>query len=134
MDAKKRVLSVGQCWMDHGSISCVLTKHFGAEVVGADTKEEAIHEAQSGEFALVLVNRLLDRDGTPGLEIIRAFQRDDNLKNVPIMLVSNFADAQREAVACGALPGFGKSSLHAPETLAGIRAALLRTTAAAPAR
>jgi hypothetical protein len=33
------------------------------------------------------------------------------------MLVSNYADAQRDAVGRGALPGFGKSALRQPETL-----------------
>ena len=34
------------------------------------------------------------------------------------MLVSNFPDAQAQAVEAGAEPGFGKKSLNAPETIA----------------
>jgi two-component system chemotaxis response regulator CheY len=122
---KKRVLSVGQCGMDHGSIAWMMQKHFGAEVVGADTKAEALAEARADELALVLVNRLMDRDGSPGLDIIRAFKADNALKHLPIMLVSNYDDAQREAVSLGAMPGFGKSALGQPQTLARIEAALL---------
>jgi hypothetical protein len=33
---------------------------------------------------------------------------------VPAMLVSNYEDAQQEAVAAGAVPGFGKSALYGP--------------------
>ncbi len=32
------------------------------------------------------------------------------------MLVSNYEDAQQDAVARGALPGFGKAALRQPET------------------
>jgi len=44
---------------------------------------------------------------------------------VPVMLVSNFADAQAQAVESGALPGFGKAALNAPETLARLKEQLL---------
>ena len=46
------------------------------------------------------------------------------LRRVPVMLVSNYEDAQREAVAKGALPGFGKAALGQPHTLARLRAVL----------
>src|SRR6476660_8348454 len=48
----KRVLSVGQCAADHGSISWTLRSSFGAEVVGADTAEEALTLLRDGDFAL----------------------------------------------------------------------------------
>ena len=41
-----------------------------------------------------------------------------------MMLVSDKPDAQAEAVAKGALPGFGKAGLRHPETAQRIRAAL----------
>lgn len=110
--------------MDHGSISYLMSKHFGAEVIGADSKDEALAAGREGDVALVLVNRLLDRDGSPGLEIIRAFKGDEALKHVPMMLVSNYDDAQREAVSCGALRGFGKAALDQPQTIAAIGAVL----------
>jgi DNA-binding NarL/FixJ family response regulator len=121
---KKRVLSVGQCAMDHGSLSYLMSKHFGADVIGADSKDEALAAARQGDVALVLVNRLLDRDGSPGLEIIRAFKGDEALKTVPVMLVSNYDDAQREAVSCGAVRGFGKAALELPQTIAVLREVL----------
>ena len=123
---KRRVLSVGQCGMDHGSITRMVQKHFGAEVIGADTQEQALAEARQSEIALVLVNRLLDRDGSPGLDILRAFKADAELKDVPIMLVSNYEEAQREAVEQGALVGFGKASLEEAGTLARLREVLAR--------
>ena len=42
------------------------------------------------------------------------------------MLVSDLPEAQNQAVALGALPGFGKSALSLPQTLDRLRAALRR--------
>jgi two-component system chemotaxis response regulator CheY len=60
---------------------------------------------------LVLVNRIGDDDGASGLELIRTIKADPALSTLHVMLVSNFADAQTEAIGLGALPGFGKSEL-----------------------
>jgi two-component system chemotaxis response regulator CheY len=112
-----KVLSLGQCGADHASISELLDEHFGAQVVAARTYEDALAKLRQGGFALVLVNRVLDYDGRPGLDFIDTLRSDPELKGVPVMLVSNYADAQQEALARGALPGFGKSALRRPETL-----------------
>jgi two-component system, chemotaxis family, chemotaxis protein CheY len=109
---KPRILSVGQCSFDHASISRHLGKTYGAEVTGADTKGQALTSLRAGEFDLVLVNRVLDGDGSSGLDLIRAIKADPELAGVPVMLVSNYEDAQAEAKAVGALPGFGKADLR----------------------
>src|SRR6516225_3813075 len=96
--AKRRVLSVGQCFADHSSIARVLRTAYGAEVVAAETPEEALDRLREGDFRLVLVNRVLDAVGTPGLEVIRAIKADELLCQLPVMLVSNYEDAQAEAV------------------------------------
>jgi len=61
-----------------------------------------------------------------GLGIIRALKHDPALADVPVMLVSNHADAQEAALDLGASPGFGKASLHSDATLARIKALLGR--------
>jgi len=120
----KRVLSVGQCTADHSSISRTLGATFGAEVVPASTAQEAFAKVRGGGFDLVLVNRVLDLDGTPGLDVVRAIKGDGALRDVPVMLVSNHADAQSEAVQAGAAPGFGKAELGRPAMLARVGAVL----------
>ena len=120
----KKVLSLGQCGADHASISALLEDHFGAEVVAARTYEDALAKLRQGGFALVLVNRVLDYNGRPGLDFIDLVRTDDGLKGMPVMLVSNHADAQQEAVARGARSGFGKSALRQPETLGRLREVL----------
>jgi len=124
MTLKKQILSLGQCAPDHASISGMVRQQFGAEVVAAHTYEDALAKLRSGGFALVLVNRVLDFDGQPGLDFIDRLKEDEVLDSLPVMLVSNHTDAQEEAVAHGALPGFGKSALRQPETVVRLRAVL----------
>ncbi len=64
----------------------------------------------------MLVNRLLDADGSDGLEVIRAMQADPALRSIPVMLVTNYPEYQGQAMAAGAVPGFGKAALHQGET------------------
>ena len=109
---KPRILSVGQCSFDHASIVRHLGQVYGAEVAGADSKGQALTTLRAGQFDLVLVNRVLDADGTSGLDVIRAIKADPELAGTPVMLVSNYQDAQSEAQSLGALPGFGKADLR----------------------
>jgi CheY-like chemotaxis protein len=122
----KRVLSVGQCAADHGSIERTLQRAFGADVVAADTAAEALTELRGPEpsFALVLVNRVFDADDGSGLELIRRIKDEGELRATPVMLVSNLADAQAAAEAAGAAPGFGKAELGQPQMLGRVAAIL----------
>jgi two-component system chemotaxis response regulator CheY len=116
--AAKQILSVGNCYADHGAIAHTFDHHFQAQVVSVDTAAEALETLREKPFDLVLVNRVLDRDGSSGLDAIEQIRAEDDLRTIPIMLVSNYEDAQREAVARGALPGFGKAGLGQPHMLA----------------
>jgi response regulator RpfG family c-di-GMP phosphodiesterase len=111
-----RVLSVGQCSYDQGAITRTLEHAFDVRVKGAVAKDDALEALRSEPFDLVLVNRILDRDGSSGLDLIRAMKADPELAEVPVMLVSNYGDAQADAVAIGALRGFGKVELRDPAT------------------
>jgi CheY-like chemotaxis protein len=117
----KRVLSIGQCAVDHAALSRTLATHFGAEVVPAAGAAEALGRLEQEAFDLVLVNRLFDADGSSGLDFIRQLTRRQPQRIVPVMLVSNYEDAQGEAVATGARPGFGKASLGQPAMLARLK-------------
>lgn len=120
----RRVLSVGQCGADHDSIARALQTQFGAEVVPLDDAADALAELGRGTYDLVLVNRVLDRDGTSGLDLVARIEADAALRRVPVMLVSNYPDAQQQAVALGALPGFGKAALRQAAALKRLRAVL----------
>jgi len=120
----KRVLCVGQCAADSWSISRTLEKAFSAELVSVATAAEALDRMRQETFPLVLVNRVFDANGASGLDLIRRVKADAELSTAPVMLVSNYADAQREAQAAGAEPGFGKASLGRADMLDRVRAFL----------
>jgi DNA-binding response OmpR family regulator len=122
--AAKRVLSVGQCMADHGSITRTFQRHFDAEVYPADDTDDALAQLRQGSFDLVLVNRVFDADGSSGVKFIEDLKADEILRQVPVMLVSNYDDAQREAVQAGALPGFGKAALGQPHMVERVKAVL----------
>jgi CheY-like chemotaxis protein len=113
----KQVLNVGQCDYDHCNIQTFIQSHFDATVSSAGSYAEAQSAAQETVWDLILVNRVLDADGKSGLELIKNLKSDPVTRSLPVMLVSNFADAQMAAVEAGALPGFGKAMLTAPATL-----------------
>jgi DNA-binding NtrC family response regulator len=115
--ATQRVLSIGQCGADHAALAAAIRRYFQAEVVPAETATEALTELRNGNFALVLVNRILDADGSSGIDLVNRLKKEDHLENLPVMLVSNYQDSQREAVKAGAVPGFGKGVLGQPEMI-----------------
>ncbi len=110
----KRVLSVGQCVPDQMSISSFLKRQFDAEVQSADTADETMSMLHNGPFDLVLVNRVFDADGGSGLDLVKVIKTDPATSKLPVMLVSNHADAQEKAVTAGAEPGFGKAQFGDP--------------------
>ena len=111
----KQVLSVGQCGFDHGAISRFLQTHFEVEVTPAATASAATELLRRQSFDLVLVNRQFDADGGEGLDLVRALQADADLATRPVMLVTNFPEYDRQAVALGAVSGFGKSAIGSPD-------------------
>ncbi len=125
-DEKPKVLDVGQCVPDHFGIRAVLTEHFDATVEQAHTIDEAVDAVRSGGYDLVLVNRKLDATYEAGADLIRRLQADETTRAVPIMLVSNYPDAQAEATKLGARPGFGKAALRDNTTIERIAACLRR--------
>lgn len=124
--ASPRILSVGQCGYDHAMLSRFAREVLAAELVGADTASKALETLRKERFDLVLVNRVGDRDGRPGLDLIRSLKADPALADVPVMLVSNYPEAQDAAEQAGALRGFGKAEVGRPEVTERIKAALGR--------
>ena len=118
---QQRVLDVGNCDLDHGAIRRMLTGAFDVDVERVMFVADALAASRARPFDLILVNRLIFADGSPGIELVRQLQGDPALRPTPVMLISNYADAQATAVAAGARPGFGKAALAAPETLERLR-------------
>lgn len=110
--------------MDEASLRRVLNRHFGAELVAVDSADEAVEVLTREKFALVLVNRIFDRDGDEGLAFIARIKGQPELAETPMMLISNYPNFQIKAEQLGAAPGVGKSTLSSPESLARLGAFL----------
>lgn len=113
---ESRVLDVGNCDPDHGAMRRMLTANFDVEIDRVMFVAEAREALRRSSYALVLVNRRIFADDSDGMELVHAMRVDPENKT-PVMLVSNFPEAQDRAVAAGATPGFGKAALEAPRTI-----------------
>lgn len=110
----KRIALVGHCGPDSSYLAMAVRRAVpDATVVRADEQSE-LDRALSDGVSLLLINRSLDYgfDETSGVDLIRRLKQSH--PDTRLMLVSNFADAQAQAAAVGALPGFGKKDLGSP--------------------
>ncbi|MEI8194829.1 MAG: hypothetical protein WCI73_02855 [Phycisphaerae bacterium] len=116
--AAPRILSVGQCGSDDSRLARLLGE-LGLRLERAPDAATATELLNTGHYALVLVNRIFDADGSSGLALIAQLGA-----TVPVMLISDYPEAQAQAVAAGALAGFGKSQLQDPRTREKLRKAV----------
>jgi two-component system chemotaxis response regulator CheY len=120
----KKVVLVGHCGPDSSFLRmAVSSTQKGLAVVSADD-EQALRKAIEQGADLLLVNRVLDYgfEEESGAEVIRRLRAQH--PGLKMMLVSNYAEAQAEAVAAGALPGFGKRELGSLRVAEMLREAL----------
>jgi PleD family two-component response regulator len=113
----KNVLCVGHCSADQAVLTRFLATHFDVLVQSASFADTATTRIQKGDVDLVLVNRVFDADGGSGLDFIQRLKSDPVSRDVPVMLISNYPEFQTEAVAAGALAGFGKSDYDQPHSV-----------------
>lgn len=107
----KHVLSIGNCGYDHGNLVKALQKQFNVELDAAATAAEAMEAVAGKTYDLIVVNRLFDLNGDSGIELIKKLK--PTVKS-PMMLISNYPEAQEEAMAVGAVKGFGKKVVGKP--------------------
>lgn len=114
--AIKRVVLVGHCGADSGTLRYVVTQASKDVEVTAVNDAASLARVADGE-TLLLVNRVLDGSFSTGsgVELIRSLASQGD--RPVMMLISNYDDAQQQAVAAGACQGFGKSAAYNPETL-----------------
>lgn len=132
-EGREVIVSVGQCGFDNSQIrELVRAVAPGFEVQFADDLAETaeiLGGESHGRVRLVLVNRILDADGSKGVDLIRTIKSgSDRFGPVQLMLVSDLESAQAQAIAEGALPGFGKSSLRSAQTRDRLRQAIESVT------
>ncbi len=115
---QRRVLDVGNCGPDHSSIRRMLTTNFGAQVLQTHGLDDTLAALQKNTIDLVLINRKLDNDYSDGTVILEQIKSKPEYSDLPVMLITNYAEHQAQAVTLGALPGFGKLEINSPETRA----------------
>ena len=111
----------------------MLRKHFDVEILRSDQWSDTLAILERQPVDLILINRKLDIDYSDGMEILRQIKRSEALQHIPVMLITNYAEHQQQAIANGAVLGFGKLELNAPETLHRLRAILQPSDASAGA-
>ena len=72
----------------------------GYQFVEAEDGEQALELARSGRPDLIVLDVMLPRMN--GLEVLAALRRDDELKDVPVVIVTAWSHAQNLAVSSGA--------------------------------
>jgi len=110
------VMLVGHCGPDAIMLKTVVQRALPEANVELINDHDALDASLTGDVVL-LVNRELDGDfrtGTGGIDLIRHLT--ESATTAPMLLVSNFEDAQAQAEAAGAMPGFGKSDLYHDDT------------------
>jgi two-component system chemotaxis response regulator CheY len=124
MGMPKTVVLVGHCGADGAYLKMTVKKALGDVcVVSVDDGHDFSRTLETAEPDLILFNRELGYgfDPATGVGVIgKLHQTHPNLK---MMLVSNYSEAQRDAEAAGALPGFGKRELGTPRVLQVLREA-----------
>jgi hypothetical protein len=125
MPDRPNIVLVGHCGPDISMMKSAISRAAPGVSVSVANNARTL-EAQLGPKSILLINRVLDGgfDTDSGTELIEHFARAGNPP--AMMLISDFDEAQREAVAAGSQPGFGKSQLYNESTARKLRDALSR--------
>ena len=118
---KRKVLDVGQCNADNYRISELLNRHFDVQVDRSHSIVQAVEAASKKPYDLILINRILDADSSAGMDVLASLKLNPSSKEIPVMIISNYEDAQEKAIEKGAVAGFGKGALDSEETLAKLK-------------
>ena len=123
MSPVKQIVLVGHCAADCRMLKSAIERATPGVAVRSVGDMKAL-ETLALACCLLLINRVLS-SGWPasaGVELIKL------LKASPLppamMLLSDFPDAQQQAEAAGAMPGFGKSELGGEKMTQRLQAAL----------
>ena len=118
-----KVYNVGLCNFDGPNIARELTS-LGADCKNISSKNELLEAIHEGAPDLIMFNRIFASDKTSGIETIQELKASPQYASIPMMLISNYSEAQEQAEQAGAVPGFGKEQLGSEKMRTVTRAAL----------
>lgn len=119
----RTIVLVGHCGPDMFMLKSALGRAAADSPIVTVNDTQSLSEYLNGNSVL-LVNRELDGsfDVKSGIELIAQIAKG---QTPPItMLISNYEDAQAQAIAAGARQGFGKSDLYDQSTSDALRDAV----------
>ena len=103
------VVLVGHCGIDGPRLERELAQGLSEARVVRVNSETDLRRCLEDGADLLLINRQPVGFERQGLDLVREVCRDR--PDAKVMLVSDYSDAQQEAVSSGALRGFGKSTM-----------------------
>jgi DNA-binding NarL/FixJ family response regulator len=120
------VVLVGHCGIDGPRLQSELSRLPDVHVTRVNSPAD-LERACNGHADLLLVNREPVGFDEDGLAIVR--QVAQRYPRTKVILVSDYPEAQSEALEAGAIKGFGKSLMGSEELRQRVRAALAATDA-----
>jgi hypothetical protein len=119
----KRVILVGHCNVDGPRLqseiaSCVQ----GAEVLRINSDNDLRRTCEEGGDLWLINREPVGFGRSAGVDLVR--QVCGGHPGAKVMLVSDYPEAQADAVAAGAMPGFGKRDIGSPKLAETVRNAL----------
>ena len=109
----KRILLVGHCNVDGPRLQEIISSEIPGSKVERINSDADLSRTVGEGADLLLINREPVGFDESGLELVRKVRGEN--PGTKVMLVSDYPDAQEQAVRAGALPGFGKSQIGSPE-------------------
>jgi len=116
----KTVIIAGHCYSDSPRLAAIVEKAEAKPII-LNSSDEIKACLNDNPESLCLLNRIFE-NGEEGLKVIKELKQA--YPNVKFMLISNYDDAQQEAITLGAIQGFGKYKLKDPNTIDVIKNAL----------
>jgi DNA-binding NarL/FixJ family response regulator len=107
------VVLVGHCGIDGPQLQSELSRLPDVEVTRVNSPADLERTCRDGQADLLLVNREPVGFDEDGLAIVR--QVAEQYPDTKVILVSDYPEAQEEAVKAGAMKGFGKSLMGSDE-------------------
>ena len=120
----KKVVLVGHCGPDSSYLRIAISKASkDIQILSADDENE-LSQILAQQPDLLLVNRELEFGFAErhGVKLIEMLSKQK--PPVKMMLISNFPEAQQEAVKAGAVLGFGKREVGTPKVTEILQAVL----------
>ena len=86
----------------------MLISSYDVRILRTHELKDTLEILQKEPVHLIMINRKLDMDYSDGLEILKVLKKDEKLKAIPAMIITNYPEHQEAAVQAGAEYGFGK--------------------------